>query len=363
MKLEKKNIGAKNTNNKVIGILYRNLIKPALFQFEAEFVHNAIARIGESLENQKWLLSFLRAREDKNLKKSILGLEFENPVGLAAGFDYNGRLAKVMKHVGFGFNTVGTVTARKYEGNKSPRLARLPKSKSLLVNKGFKSDGAEVVAMRLDKKKLEGHLVGISVGSSNIPEVNTVNKAIEDYLDTFRIFKNKPYIKYFELNISCPNAAMTESFSNPKNFKELTRAIVSCDITQPIFIKMPNEISFDESDTLVRLALENGVRGFIFSNLVKDRNNPVFDKLEIARFKDIKGNFSGRPAAENSKKLIKHTRDIFGKEVAIIGCGGIFSADDALERLGAGADLIQLITGMIYEGPQLIGEINQKIAQ
>ena len=349
--------------NKAAGILYKNLIKPALFQFDAEFVHNMMTQIGEGLENQKWLLSFLLSREEKTIKKNILGLEFENPVGLAAGFDYNGHLAKVMKHVGFGFNTVGTVTAQKYEGNKPPRLARLTQSKSLLVNKGFKSDGAEAIAKRLDGKNIEGHLIGISVGSSNVPNVNTINKAIDDYLETFRIFKDKPYVKYFELNISCPNTAMAESFSNPKNFKELVHAVASCNITQPIFVKMPNEIDLNESDALVRLAIENGIRGFIFSNLVKDRNNRVFDKKEIARFKDVKGNFSGKPTAENSKRLIKRARGVFGNNVVIVGCGGIFSANDARERLSAGADLIQLITGMIYEGPQLIGEINEGINQ
>ncbi|HXK35398.1 MAG TPA: quinone-dependent dihydroorotate dehydrogenase [Candidatus Paceibacterota bacterium] len=349
--------------NKAVGILYRNLIKPILFQLDAEFVHNMITQIGEGLENQKWLLDFLLSRGKKTIKKNILGLEFENPVGLAAGFDYNGHLAKVMKHIGFGFNTVGTVTAQKYEGNKPPRLARLPQSKSLLVNKGFKSDGAEAIAGRLDEKKIEGHLIGISVGSSNVPNVNTINKAVDDYLETFRIFKDKPYVKYFELNISCPNAAMAESFSNPRNFKELVQAVASCGITQPIFVKMPNEIDFDESDTLVRSALENGICGFIFSNLVKDRNNQTFNKKEIARFKNVNGNFSGKPTAKNSERLIKHTRDVFGNSVVIVGCGGIFSADDARERLNAGADLVQLITGMIYEGPQLIGEINGGINQ
>lgn len=349
--------------NKLIGVLYRNLIRPVLFQFDAEFVHNMITQFSEGFENQKWLLSFLSSHREEDLKKNILGLGFKNPVGLAAGFDYNGHLAKVMKHVGFGFNTVGTVTAQRYEGNRPPRLLRLPQSKSLLVNKGFKSDGAEAVAKRLDGKKLEEHTIGISVGSSNVPNVNTVSGAIDDYLKTFRIFKDKPYVKYFELNISCPNTAIAESFSDPKNFKELVRAVAACGITQPIFVKMPNEIGFERSDALVRLALENGIRGFIFSNLVKNRNNQAFDKKEMVRFKDMKGNFSGKPTAENSKRLIKHTRDTFGNDVAIIGCGGIFSAGDARERLSAGADLIQLITGMIYEGPQLVGEINKEIIQ
>lgn len=346
---------------KTADVMYKKIIKPILFRFEAEVVHAAITRIGESLENQKLLLSPFQPRNKKSIAKKVLGVEFDNPVGLAAGFDYNGHLAKVMKHVGFGFNTVGTVTARAYGGNTPPRLARLPQSKSLLVNKGFKSDGAAIVARRLDRKNLKGHSIGVSVGSSNIPTITTISQAIDDCLETFSIFKDKPYIKYFELNISCPNAAMSESFSNPKSFKELVRAVVSCGIMQPIFVKMPNEIDDEKSDVLVRLALESGIRGFIFSNLVKNRNNPIFNKKEILKFKNKKGNFSGKPTSENSKRLIRHTRGVFGDAIAIIGCGGIFSADDAREKLHAGADLIQLITGMIYEGPQLIREINENI--
>src|SRR3972149_10017343 len=125
-------------------MLCKKIIKAIRFQLDAEFVHNMITQIGEGLENQKWLLDFLLSRGKKTIKKNILGLEFENPVGLAAGFDYDGHLAKVMKHIGFGFNTIGTVTAKPYEGNKPPRITRLVKSKSILVNKGFKSDGAIV---------------------------------------------------------------------------------------------------------------------------------------------------------------------------------------------------------------------------
>ena len=143
-----------NMNRFIIGTLYRNLLKPVLFQCDAERVHKVMTNVGERLENQKWLLNVLFPKNAK-VQKKIVGLEFENVVGLAAGFDYNGHLAQVMKHIGFGFNTVGTVTAKPYVGNALPRLARLPRSKSLLVNKGFKSDGAHVIAKRLDEKKLD----------------------------------------------------------------------------------------------------------------------------------------------------------------------------------------------------------------
>ena len=324
---------------------------------DAEVVHDRITHVGELLENYPGVVESLFSYKNDLLKKNVLGITFENPIGLSAGFDYDGHLAKVLKHVGFGFNTVGTVTAMAYDGNLKPRLARLPKSKSLLVNKGFKSEGAEKVAKRLDGKKLNSYTVGISVGSSNIPQVNTIEKAIKDYLFTFNIFKKKKYVKYFELNISCPNTSMTESFTDPKNFEKLVKKVKTLKIEVPIFVKMPNEISFQKSDELVSIAIKNGIKGFIFSNLVKDRTNSGFVKSEIKKFKKFKGNFSGRVTFENSNKLIKHTRTKFGKDIAIIGTGGVFNANDAMIKMKAGADLVQLITGLIYEGPQLIGEM------
>ena len=346
-----------NIANSLFQGAYRNVFKPLAFSLDAELVHNRITNVGELLENQDRLLSGLFACNNPKLEKKVLGVTFENPVGLAAGFDYDGHLAQVLKHVGFGFNTIGTVTAKAYGGNPGPRLARLPNSRALLVNKGFKSEGAKAVALRLDKKDLKGHTVGISVGSSNISEVNSVPKAIEDYLFTFKVFKNKSYVKYFELNISCPNTAMTESFTNPNNFKKLVAAIKKLKIKKPIFVKMPNEITNTASDALVDIALRGGIKGFIFSNLVKDRKNPALRKDELAKVASLKGNFSGKPTEANSERLIAHTRKKYGRKVAIIGLGGIFTANDAKRKLDVGADLVQLITGMIYEGPQLIGQI------
>lgn len=344
-----------------IGGLYRNLSKPVLFSMDPEFVHNLFTKFGEQMENSDWLISDIFAFKNQRLKRKVLGVEFPNPIGLAAGFDWDGHLAQVMGSVGFGFNTVGTVTAKPYGGNTKPRLGRLPVSKALLVNKGFMSEGAEAVAKRLDSKRLVNSVIGISVGSSNLPEVNTINKAIEDYLFTFEVFKNKPYVKYWELNISCPNTSMTESFGDLKNFRELVTAVKSLKLKQPVFVKMANEISSADSLELLAISLKNDIRGFIFSNLVKDRKNKYLDPEEVARFNNLKGNFSGKPTEENANKLIKNARKKFGKEIAIIGCGGVFSVEDAKAKFAAGADLVQLITGMIYQGPQLAGEINSKL--
>ncbi len=250
---------------------------------------------------------------------------------------------------------MGTVTYEPYEGNKKPRLARLPKSKSLLVNKGFKSQGALAVAKRLDSKNLKGHNIGISVGDRN--------GSIENTLKTFNVFAEKDYVKYFELNISCPNIPKTDAFTSTKNFEKLVKKVKNSKIKKPIFVKMPNEIDLKTSDKLVSIALKHDINGFIFSNLVKDRNNPFLDRSEINKIKNLKGNFSGKPTFANSNKLISHTREKFGNKVIIIGTGGIFNTDDVLVKLQSGADLVQLITGVVYEGPQLIGQICQELSK
>jgi len=366
-----KNCGKKEKRNSssfnmlftpLISASYHYLLKPILFLFDPEKVHDLLTFTGEMMEKDDWLVGGLFRFQSKRLHKTVLGVHFDNSVGLAAGFDYNGHMAQVMHSVGFGFNTVGTVTAHAYEGNSYPRLGRLPKSKSLMVNKGFKSGGAVEVAARLDAKDFSRSTLGISVGSSNIPEVDTVEKAIADYLFTFKLFANKSYVKYFELNISCPNTKMPTPFSHPTNFKKLTASVQKLHLKQPIFVKMPNEISFAQCDELIQIALDHGIKGFVFSNLVKDRTNPKLDPEEIKAWEGMKGNFSGAPTFANSNKLIAHARKKFGGHIAIIGTGGIFSPKEAKIKLDAGADLVQLITGMIFEGPQLIGEINKELS-
>ena len=352
---------------KIISYTYRFVIKPILFKIDAEVVHDFMSKIGEFLGSYKFtrnLTSLLFEYKNQKLERTIDGIKFSNPVGLSAGFDYNGHLAGIMKSVGFGFNTVGTVTAKEYEGNTKPRLARLPKSKSLLVNKGFKSEGVDKVLKRLEAMDLNGITLGLSVGSSNIPEINTIQKAIDDYIYTFNKVKNKKYLKYLELNISCPNTEMKESFVNTQNLESLLIAIDKLKITKPIYIKMANELSTIEMEKLVELSIKHKcIRGFIFSNLVKNRTNKAFDKKEIKKVKNLKGNFSGKPTFDNSNELISYISKKFGHKTTIIGCGGIFNAKDAKEKLDNGAKLVQMITGMIYEGPQVIGEINRELAK
>lgn len=341
--------------------IYKNFLKPIYFRQDAEKVHNTITKYGKFLGTNPIsapiVQSFLTYK-NLMLNTSIAGMELSNPVGLAAGFDYDGHLAKTMKLVGFGYNTIGTVTAKPYAGNPPPRLERLPQSQSLLVNKGFKSEGADQVSNRLDNFSFNNEIIGISVGSSNLPQINTISLAIEDYLYTFEKFKTKSYVKYFELNISCPNTAMTEGFSQRNHFETLVKELKNLKIKTPIFVKMANEIPLNKADRLTRIGIDHGISGFIYSNLVKDRANIKLNKEEIKNLSNHKGNFSGKPTSDNASRLIQHIYREYGKDTYIIGCGGIFSAEDAYEKIKLGATAVQLITGMVYKGPQLIGQIN-----
>ncbi len=354
--------------------IYKNLIKPVLFLFPPDLVHNFFISFGENMGQKNFTRNFFanifspqttKLNNKKvihnGIQKEILGVKFSNPTGLSAGFDYNGRLLKILPSIGFGFSTVGTVTRLPSLGNLGPHYIRLPKSKSILVNKGFASDGAEVVAKRLSDPDLQNITFGVSIGSSNLPEINTIDLAIEDYIETFKIIEKTPYHKYYELNISCPNTCLTENFLIPKNFEKLLAQIKHLKLKRPIFIKMPNEGILSDLESLVEISMKFNITAFIFSNLKKDRDTSNIDPQEYQLIKNLPGNLSGLPTKSNSNFWIEYFRKKYQRKIVIIGVGGIFSPQDAIDKINAGADLVQLITGLVYEGPFLVPEINSKI--
>ena len=350
----------------IIGFLYKNILRKLLFSLDPEYVHDHFVAFGYFASKFPFLLGVLDlAFNYKNpaLKKTVMGIVFDNPVGLSAGFDYDGYLTKTLPHVGFGFSTVGTITNIAYEGNTKPRLVRLIKSKALLVNKGFKSQGVDAVLKRLEDPKLKDVTFGVSVGSSNVPEINTTDKAIEDYLATFTKLEKSPYIKFYELNISCPNTNLADGFAKPEFFEKLASRVAELKLSRPIFVKMPSEASFEQTEQVIEIAFKYGLYAFIFSNLVKDRNNKWLMPEDKQKIETLKGNLSGMPVKEHSLNLIRHFKQKYGSKIVIVGTGGIFEPQDAQEKIEAGADLVQLITGMIFEGPTLIGNINKHLVQ
>ncbi len=349
----------------ISGFIYRNIIKRFFFLIDPEIIHVFMARTGELLGANpisKWAIKQLLPINDTSLKQTVAGIEFTNPVGLSAGFDYEAWLTQILPSLGFGFETVGTVTNHFYEGNPPPRLGRLPRSKSLMVNKGFKSPGAKKIIEKLARLDFKIP-VGISIGRTNGRKNMTQKQSVEDIVETFRKFEGSEVKNaYYELNISCPNLYGNISFYPPKNLRELLTAVGKLHIKKPVFIKMPIEKSDKETLILLKVISEfRFVKGVIFGNLQKNRKDPSLDPQEVKRFKV--GNFSGKPCEERSNELIKLAYKNYGKKLVIIGCGGIFSAKDAYRKIKLGAALVQLITGMIYQGPTLIAQINLELAE
>jgi dihydroorotate dehydrogenase len=347
-----------------IGMIYRTILKKIFFLIDAEVVHENMLSFGEISGRISWVKRFtnwLLVKEDKTLRQAIAGLDFKFPVGMAAGFDYEAKLTQFLPNLGFGFATVGTITNISYEGNPHPRLGRLPNSRSLLVNKGFKNDGAKAIAEKMAKLKFD-YAQGVSIGRSNNEKLITQKMSIADVVSAFQTFeKYKVKNSYYELNISCPNLIHGKvDFYEQQKLNELLNAIDKLHLKKPVFIKMPIERTDKEVITMLNIIIKHNIAGVIFGNLQKDKDHPSLDKAEVNKFK--MGYFSGKPTFERSNELIKLAYKNFDKKLIIIGCGGIFSAEDAYTKIKLGASLVQLITGLIYQGPQLASEINSRLS-
>lgn len=347
----------------IITFIYKNFTKRFFFFIDPELFHNSITSLGEIFGKSKTFRKIsgkIMNRKYPILKQRIAGIDFDAPLGLAAGYDYEAKVVKILPSFGFGFNTVGTITNYPYEGNPKPRLGRLPKSKSLMVNKGFKNKGAAWTAEKLANQSFQIPL-GISIGKTNIKKKETQKDAIVDILQAFDKFE-KANIKnaYYELNISCPNLYGNISFYPPKNLDELLSAVDGIKLSRPLFIKMPINETDSATLKMLNVIVRHKVTGVIFGNLQKDRKTPAILKEEI---KWKVGNFSGLPTQKRSDELIALAYKYFKNKLIIIGCGGVFSTEDAYRKIKLGASLIQLITGLIYEGPMLVAKINKELSE
>ncbi len=342
---------------------YKFLVRPILFRHDPEIAHQKITALGEMLVKRQFVLSIVRSlfgTRNLNLKKVVAGIEFPSPIGLAAGFDYQAKLPWVLDALGFGFATVGTITNLPCSGNPRPWLGRLVKSQSLLINKGFKNDGIVKTLPRLRHLPPEMP-VGLSIGQTNSPKIDTEKRAIEDVVACFTYAESHPHqCRYYELNISCPNVQKHISFYTPASLSQLLERLEKINISRPVFIKCPISVTDEELIDIAETASKfSFISGLVIGNLQRDRHHPSLYKEELAKCGP--GNFSGRPTRDRSTELIKLIRSKFGARFAIIGCGGVFSVEDAQVKFAAGADLVQLITGLIFKGPQLVAEIHKKL--
>ncbi|HAU66482.1 TPA: quinone-dependent dihydroorotate dehydrogenase [Candidatus Uhrbacteria bacterium] len=340
---------------------YRHFCKPFFFRRDPEWTHDAVCLLGEYLGRYKMTRAFVRGMyvyEHPSLQQTILGISFPNPIGLTEGFDKDAHLTRILPNVGFGYEVIGSVTAEPCEGNARPRLWRLSESQALVVYYGLKNDGSDEIYHRLKKEEFKIPL-GISIAKTNSPQTVELSAGIQDYLKGFTRMLDVGH--FFVINISCPNAFGGEPFNDPVRLDALLTQLDSVKTDKPLFLKIAADLSFQELDRLISVMDRHRVHGMILSNLTKKYDRPEIRQGELQPF--MKGGISGRPTFQASNSLIAHAYLEAGDRYIIIGAGGIFTAEDAYEKIRQGASLVQLATGMIFEGPQLIGELNKGLVE
>ncbi len=342
---------------------YQFFLKPIFFLIDPETIHEKMIFSGSMLSRIKafkFILSFFLGFSNQASHVTFAGITFPNRIGLSAGYDYNADLTNVLDTVGYGWQTVGTITLEAYGGNSKPRLTRLKESKGLIVNKGLKNIGVHAVIEKLAFQHFPIP-VAISIASTN-KHFSSTKEQLMDIAQTFILCEKAPlFHKLYELNISCPNTFGGEPFTNCPRLEVLLTLIDRLNLSRPVFVKLPIDQSQEETLSLLEVIDRHKIAGVIFGNLTKDHNNPEVSENDKKLWNSLKGNVSGKPTFHRSNLLIALTKKHFGKRFIIVGTGGIFSPEDAQQKIELGADLVQLITGMIYQGPQLIGLINRKL--
>ncbi|WP_435262467.1 quinone-dependent dihydroorotate dehydrogenase [Tenacibaculum sp. nBUS_03] len=340
--------------------MYKLIIRPIFFLFDPEKIHYFTFSLVRFLSKIPLVSLFFRSLyqvNDKKLERNLFGLTFKNPVGLAAGFDKNAVLYNELADFGFGFVEIGTVTPKGQVGNPKKRLFRLKDDQGIINRMGFNNDGLESAIKELKKNKGK-IIIGGNIGKNTdtAPENYT-----EDYVTCFK--ELHPFVNYFVLNVSCPNVGSHAKLNDKEYLLELISEVQKLNskekIQRPILLKIAPDLNNNQLDEIVDLVNETKIDGVIASNTSIDRDGL---KASKERLKEIgNGGVSGQPVKNKSTKTIKYLADKSNKSFPIIGVGGIHSEKDALEKIEAGADLVQIYTGFIYEGPSLVKRINKAI--
>ena len=351
--------------------IYKNLVTPILKKdigIDAEYLTNfSLSLLTFSSNNRNWPLISRIIKSlnqefcvvDKRLHQKICGIDFCNPVGLAAGFDKNGNAANIWKDFGFGFAEIGTVTKFAQSGNPKPRLFRLAKEQAALNRMGFNNNGAEnlvknFLKQNVDlKKHRKNNCLGINFGKSKI---TSLSKATEDYLTSLKLLI--PYCDYAVINVSSPNTEGLRKLQDPILLKELLREVKNLDNCPPLFVKIAPDLSYKDIEDICQLIIDENIDGIIATNTSLDRLG--FEQRKIKQtgllLSEENGGLSGKPLQRKANQIIRHIHNI-DNNINLIGVGGIDSPESAWERICSGASLVQIYTGWIYNGPQLVPNI------
>ncbi|MCI2228008.1 quinone-dependent dihydroorotate dehydrogenase [Polaribacter sp. MSW13] len=340
--------------------MYKIIIRPILFLFDPEKVHYFTFSFIRFLSKIPFITSIFRSLylvNDKKLERKLFGITFKNPVGLAAGFDKNAVLYNELANFGFGFIEIGTVTPKGQVGNPKKRLFRLKKDEGIINRMGFNNDGIEAAINNLKKNKGKV-IIGGNLGKNTTTKIENYTK---DYCEVFTALHS--YVDYFVLNVSCPNVGSHAKLNDKDYLIELISAVQKLNNKEekqkPILLKIAPDLNNLQLDEIIELVAETKIDGVIASNTSTNRDNLKTSKERLQEIGN--GGVSGQPIKKQSTKVIKYLADNSNKSFPIIGVGGIHSAEDALEKLNAGADLVQIYTGFIYEGPSLVKKINKAI--
>ncbi len=338
------------------------IIRSILFLFNPEKVHyftGSILNLTLKIPGMKTLWNALFLVDDVRLKKTVFGLEFKNPVGLAAGFDKNASMYNDLAYCGFGFIEIGTITPKAQPGNDKPRLFRLKEDGGIINRMGFNNDGVEVAIENL-KQNNTSILIGGNIGKNKVtPNEN----ATDDYVYSFN--KLFDYVDYFVVNVSSPNTPNLRELQEKEPLKQLLVSIQEQNALKlnkkPILLKIAPDLTNEQLDDIIEIVEEIKLDGVIATNTTISRDHLKTKKSIVDEIGA--GGLSGKPVKNRSTEVIKYLATKSNKSFPIIGVGGIHTAEDAIEKLEAGADLIQLYTGFIYEGPGLVKKINKAILQ
>jgi dihydroorotate dehydrogenase len=340
--------------------MYRQFVKPIFFLLPAERAHYTAMNLLQGalwIPGMRALLKSMFTVNKPQLKRTLFGLQFDNPVGLAAGFDKDARWVDELSTLGFGFIEIGTLTPKAQPGNDKPRLFRLPKDEALINRMGFNNGGAQAAAERL-RKRSSRIIIGGNIGKNKI----TANEeAVNDYLSCFETLF--AHVDYFAVNVSSPNTPGLRALQEKEPLLHLLNTLQEANHAKPkrkpILLKIAPDLTDEQLNDIIDIVRESKIDGVIATNTTIAREPLVTAKNEIDAIGA--GGLSGKPVAQRSTEVIRYLKEKSHNAFPVIGVGGIHSAQDAIDKLNAGADLVQIYTGFIYEGPGLVRKICEGI--
>jgi len=337
------------------------LFRPVLFLLSPETAHNVVMfflTVSKYIPFLPFILRSYFVKSNKKLEREVFGLTFRNPIGFAAGFDKNAKVYNELGNFGFSFVEIGTVTPKGQPGNSKPRSFRLKKDNALINRMGFNNDGLALIVKRLRNQKKNKVIIGGNLGkNTDVPN----EKAVNDYLKVFKGLYD--YVDYFTVNVSCPNIGNLQKLQNKTELETILKVLSEerrfMDIYKPILLKISPDISFEQIDDTLYIIREIGIDGIVAVNTTTSRDGLSTSAEKVEEIGS--GGLSGKPLTERALAIVKHISEQTSGDLPIIAVGGIMTVQDAVNMLEAGASLIQLYTGYIYNGPSFVRKIQKAL--